>query len=151
MLHTIGNPLDFAHLQEGETVVDLGSGAGVDCFLASCQVGASGKVIGVDMTPDMVHTARKNAKSRLQSSDNHRRHDNVQFRLGEIEHLPIADSTVDCVVSNCVINLSPDKAQVFCEIYRVLGPGGRIAITDVVNRPDTVLPDRLRTAEALAC
>jgi 2-polyprenyl-3-methyl-5-hydroxy-6-metoxy-1,4-benzoquinol methylase len=162
-----GNPLTFAQLQEGETVVDLGSGAGLDCFLASDKVGAQGTVIGVDMTPDMVHTARQNAKKRLlrtameqqhNSTDNGhhhhpavRRHDNVQFRLGEIEYLPIPDQTVDCVISNCVINLSPDKPQVFREIYRVLKSHGRLALSDVVNRPSIEIPDRLQTAEALAC
>lgn len=144
-----GNPLTFSALQEGEAVVDLGAGAGIDCFLASQKVGTSGKVIGVDMTPDMVSTARANAKKRL--LEDPARHDNVQFRLGEIEYLPIADNSVDCVISNCVINLSPDKPQVFREIYRILKDGGRIAISDVVNRPDIEIPDHLKTAEGLAC
>mmetsp|Transcript_26537 Transcript_26537/g.40167 ORF Transcript_26537/g.40167 Transcript_26537/m.40167 type:complete len:343 (+) Transcript_26537:234-1262(+) len=144
-----GNPLTFSCLKAGETVVDLGSGAGIDCFLASQKVGVNGKVIGVDMTPDMLSTARANAKKRVVEDPT--RHDNVQFRLGEIEHLPIADKSVDCVISNCVINLSPNKPQVFHEIYRILKDGGRIAISDVVNRPDIEIPDRLKTAEALAC
>ena len=138
-----GNPLGFAGLREGETVLDLGSGAGIDCFLASDGVGPTGTVIGVDMTPDMVHKARDNKKKRG--------FDNVQFRLGEIEHLPVADGTVDCAISNCVINLSPDKGQVYRDIYRVLRVGGRIAISDVVTRPDKVIPEELKTVDALAC
>lgn len=138
-----GNPMSFANIEEGETVLDLGSGAGIDCFLAGDAVGTSGDVIGVDMTPEMIHKARKNAADRKAS--------NVQFRLGEIEHLPVADSTVDVVMSNCVINLSPDKPQVFREIYRILKTGGRVAITDVVIRPEQVIPEHLKTAEALAC
>mmetsp|Transcript_294 Transcript_294/g.478 ORF Transcript_294/g.478 Transcript_294/m.478 type:complete len:346 (+) Transcript_294:104-1141(+) len=138
-----GNPLSFANLKDGETVVDLGSGAGIDCFIASDKVGPSGKVIGIDMTPDMIHTARKNAKKK--------KINNVQFRLGEIEYLPVADNSVDCVISNCVINLSPDKPQVFKDIYRILIDGGRIAISDVVTRPEKIIPEELKTAEALAC
>lgn len=143
-----GNPISFANIKNGETVIDLGSGAGIDCFLSSVKVGATGKVIGVDMTPDMLQTARSNAKKRLCAKDIH---DNVTFRLGEIEHLPVADNTADCIISNCVINLSPDKQQVYTEIHRVLKPGGRIAISDVVNRPGIELPQNLKTAEALAC
>jgi 2-polyprenyl-3-methyl-5-hydroxy-6-metoxy-1,4-benzoquinol methylase len=141
-----GNPLSFANLQPGETVVDLGSGAGIDCFLAADKVGSRGRVIGIDMTLDMVLTARANAKKRSECCSS-----NVLFRLGEIEYLPVPDGTVDCVVSNCVINLSPDKPQVFREIYRILREGGRIAISDVVTRPYKVIPEKLRTAEALAC
>jgi arsenite methyltransferase len=138
-----GNPMSFANVTRGETVLDLGSGAGVDCFLAADEVGDEGLVIGVDMTPDMIHKARSNAANRKTK--------NVEFRLGEIEYLPVADNTVDCVVSNCVINLSPDKPQVFREIYRILKKGGRVAVSDVVIRPQKIIPDRLKTAEALAC
>lgn len=139
-----GNPLSFANLQEGETVVDLGSGAGIDCFIAGKQVGPTGEVIGVDMTPEMILQARQNAKTN--------NHDNVSFRLGEIEHLPVADNSADVVISNCVVNLSPDKQQVLHDVYRVLKPnGGRVAICDVVTRANAVLPSRLKTMEAMAC
>jgi len=134
-----GNPQAIANLKAGETVLDLGSGAGFDCFLASKQVGKEGHVIGVDMTPTMISKARINAEKG--------HYGNTEFRLGEIENLPVADNSVDVIISNCVINLSPDKEKVFKECYRALKTGGRLAISDVVAF--AVLPDEIRNDLAL--
>ncbi len=128
-----GDPITLAELQPGETVLDLGSGGGIDCFLAAQKVGNSGRVIGVDMTAEMLSRARAN-KQKVGA-------ENVEFRLGEIEHLPVEDNSVDVIISNCVINLSPDKPQVFREAYRVLRSGGKLAVSDILA--DGPLPEQL--------
>jgi Methylase involved in ubiquinone/menaquinone biosynthesis len=136
-----GNPQLIAGIKESETVIDLGSGGGFDCFLASKKVGDKGYVIGVDMTPEMI------SKSRLIARKN--RYKNVDFRLGEIENLPVADNTADVIISNCVINLSPNKQRVYNEIYRVLNKGGRLAISDIVLMKE--LTEEMKQDEKLYC
>jgi ubiquinone/menaquinone biosynthesis C-methylase UbiE len=137
-----GNPVALASLKEGETVLDLGSGGGIDVFLAARNVGANGKVIGVDMTEEMVQKAKTTASKHG--------YENVEFRLGEIENLPVEDNSIDVIISNCVINLSTDKQKVFQEAYRVLRPGGRIMISDLVTEGE--LPQEIRKSfDAWAC
>lgn len=136
-----GNPQEFADIKEGEVVVDLGSGGGFDCFLASKKVGRRGRVIGVDMTPEMISKSRNLARRE--------RYRNVDFRLGEIENLPVADNFADVIISNCVINLSPNKQRVYDEMYRVLKEGGRVAISDVVKIKE--MTDDMKEDESLYC
>jgi SAM-dependent methyltransferase len=138
-----GNPHALATLRPGEAVLDLGSGGGLDCFVAARQVGPAGRVIGVDMTPEMVAKARENARNAGV--------ENVEFRLGEIEHLPVADGSMDVILSNCVINLSPDKRAVFQEAFRVLKPGGRLAVSDILETSPMPAAMRNDAAALIGC
>jgi arsenite methyltransferase len=138
-----GNPLAMLELEEGETIVDLGSGAGIDCFLAAKRVGPTGLVIGVDMTPEMISRARRNAQGSGLG--------NVEFRLGEIEHLPVEDGTVDAIISNCVVNLVPNKRQVFADAFRVLKPGGRMSLSDIVLLGEVPFPLRDSVEAYVSC
>lgn len=138
-----GNPLAMLELHEGETVVDLGSGAGIDCFIAAKRVGPTGHVIGVDMTPEMLARARRNAADGG--------FDNVEFRLGEIEHLPVEDGSVDAIISNCVVNLVPNKRQVFADAFRVLKSGGRVSVSDIVLIGDVPLQIRDSVEAYVSC
>jgi SAM-dependent methyltransferase len=146
-----GNPLALASIQPGETVLDLGSGAGFDCFLAARRLAGTGRVIGVDMTPAMIAKARANAVKNGFTSDATAGRTSVEFRLGEIEALPVADASVDLILSNCVINLVPDKARVFHDAFRVLKPGGRLAIADVVATRPVPLALRQKLGAIGAC
>ncbi|MCP4620752.1 MAG: arsenite methyltransferase, partial [Bradyrhizobium sp.] len=138
-----GNPTAIAALQPGEVVLDLGSGGGIDCFLAAQQVGPGGRVIGLDMTTDMIKLARRNAK-KIGAT-------NVDFRYGEMEDIPLPDASIDVVISNCVVNLSPDKDAVFGEVYRVLRPGGRVMVSDMVTDGEIPAPLRERMDAGAGC
>jgi len=138
-----GNPTALADLREGEVVLDLGSGGGIDAFLAAKKVGPNGKVIGVDMTEEMIQLAKENAEKM--------KTENVEFRLGEIENLPVEDGIVDVIISNCVINLSPDKDEVFSEVFRVLKPGGRLLISDIVTQGELPIEIRENLEMWVAC
>ncbi|MDO8687784.1 MAG: arsenite methyltransferase [Dehalococcoidales bacterium] len=138
-----GNPTVMAELKEGEVVLDLGSGGGIDCFLAAQRVGARGRVIGLDMTPEMIQLARENARQIGAG--------NVEFRLGEMEHMPVADSSVDVIISNCVVNLAPDKDVVFREAYRVLKPGGKLCVSDIALLGELPREDKESVAQWTGC